>query len=47
VCRTAKERIQALRDWAQGRAVPAHRKGQGGAGKPSATGSSRRIVCGN
>jgi SpoVK/Ycf46/Vps4 family AAA+-type ATPase len=47
VCRTAKEKIQALREWAQGRAVPAHRKGQGGTGKPLETGSSRRIVCDN
>ena len=47
VCRTAREKIQALREWAQGRAVPAHRKGRGGADKPSETASFRRIVCGN
>ena len=47
VCRTAREKIQALRDWAQGRAVPAHRRGRGGADKPSETASFRRIVCGN
>ena len=47
VCRTAKEKVQALREWAQGRAVHAHRREQGGAGKLTENASVRRIVCGN
>jgi SpoVK/Ycf46/Vps4 family AAA+-type ATPase len=47
VCRTAKEKVQALREWAQGRAVHAHRREQGGAGKAPENASVRRIVCGN
>ncbi|MEW6440860.1 MAG: AAA family ATPase [bacterium] len=46
VCRTAREKIQSLRDWAQGRAVPAHRREQGAARLQEST-SARRIVCTN
>ncbi|MEW6439659.1 MAG: hypothetical protein AB1640_01875 [bacterium] len=46
VCRTAREKIQSLREWAQSRAVPAHSKEQGG-GRVQKSTSMRRIVYGN
>ena len=46
VCRTAKEKVQALREWAQNRAVHTHRREQGGAGRLTENASVICALCG-